>query len=88
MNYGMTIEYLKCRAGLNFEIDFRVNDTIGTIVTKCNLILFGKQIVVIHNILFFLNQTNMPLNSSSSVTFLWGLLCETAELLIKYIVKK
>ena len=36
----MTIEYLKSRANLNFEIDFGVNDVIGTIVTKWDFILF------------------------------------------------
>ena len=25
----MTIEYLKCRADLSFEVDFGVNDAIG-----------------------------------------------------------
>ena len=34
MKRGMTIEYLKCRADLNFEVDFGVNDAIGTIVTN------------------------------------------------------
>ena len=37
----MTIEYLKCRADLNFEVDFGVNGAIGAIVTKWDLILFG-----------------------------------------------
>ena len=32
MKRGMTIEYLKCRKDLNFEVDFRVNDVIGTYV--------------------------------------------------------
>ena len=41
MKRGMTIEYLKCGKDLNFEVDFRVNDVIGTIVTKWNVILFG-----------------------------------------------
>ena len=40
MNRGMTIEYLKCRAYLNFEVDFGVNNAIGVIVTKWDLILF------------------------------------------------
>ena len=31
---GMTIEYLICRADLNFEVDFGVNGAIGTIVTR------------------------------------------------------
>ena len=34
MKRGMTIEYLMCRADLNFEVDFGVNRAIGTIVTK------------------------------------------------------
>ena len=34
MKHGMTIEYLKCRADLDIEVDFRVNGVIGTIVTK------------------------------------------------------
>ena len=33
MKRGMTIEYLKCRADLNFEVDFRVNSAIGMIVS-------------------------------------------------------
>ena len=36
----MTIEYLKYRVDLNFEVDFGVNDALGTIVTKWDLILF------------------------------------------------
>ena len=53
----MTIEYLKCRADLNSEVDFEVNGAIGTIVTKWNLILFGKGIVFISNIyIIFLNR--------------------------------
>ena len=32
MKRGMTIEFLKCRADLNFEVDFGVNGAIGTIV--------------------------------------------------------
>ena len=34
MKLGVTIEYLKYRADLNFEADFGVNCAIGTIVTK------------------------------------------------------
>ena len=37
MKRGMTIEYLKYRADLNFEVDFEVNDAIGMIVTKWDL---------------------------------------------------
>ena len=37
----MTIEYLKCRKDLNFDVDFRVNGVIGTIVNKWDVILFG-----------------------------------------------
>ena len=41
MKSGMIIEYLMCRADLNFEVDFGVNDAIGTIMTKWDLILVG-----------------------------------------------
>ena len=41
MKREMTIEYLMCRADLNFEVDFGVNGAIGTIVTKWDLIVFG-----------------------------------------------
>ena len=41
MKRGMTIEYLKCREDLNFDVDFRVNGVIGTIVTKWDVISFG-----------------------------------------------
>ena len=41
MKRGMTIEYLMCRADLNFEVDFRGNCAIGTIVTKWDRIVFG-----------------------------------------------
>ena len=40
MKREMTIEYLKCRADLDFEVDFGVNGAIGTIVTKWNVIVF------------------------------------------------
>ena len=41
MKSRMAIEYLKCRKDVNFEVDFRVNDVIGMIVTKWDVILFG-----------------------------------------------
>ena len=41
MKLGMIMEYLICRADLNFEVDFGVNGAIGTIVTKWDLIVFG-----------------------------------------------
>ena len=41
MKRVMIIEYLMCRADLNFEVDFRVNGAIGTIVTKWDRIVFG-----------------------------------------------
>ena len=56
-------DYRKCRAGLNFEIDFGVNGAIGTIVTKWDHILFGLWIVFIHNI-FFLNMLHSPLRNT------------------------
>ena len=52
---GMTIKYLKCRADLNFEADFRVNGVISTIVTKWDLMLFGLPVwlILIYNIFIF-----------------------------------
>ena len=41
MKRGMTIENLKCRADLNFEVDIGVNDANGTIVTKQDYVLLG-----------------------------------------------
>ena len=49
MKRGMTIEYLMCRADLNFEVDFGVNGAIGTIVTKWDLIVL---MIVIDNASF------------------------------------
>ena len=40
MKCGMTIDNLKCRADLNFEVDFGVNGAIDAIVTKWDSILF------------------------------------------------
>ena len=62
MKRGMNIEYLKYRADLNFKFDinFGVNGTIGTIVSKWGLLLFGQWIVFIRNIIF-LNTHHMPL---------------------------
>ena len=37
----MTIEYLMCKAYLNFEVDFGVNGAIDTTVIECDLIVFG-----------------------------------------------
>ena len=34
MKRGMTIEYLECKADLNFEVDFGLNGAIGTIGDK------------------------------------------------------
>ena len=31
MKRGMTIEYLKCRKELNFDVEFRVNGVIGLV---------------------------------------------------------
>ena len=39
--WDMTIEFLKCRADLNFEVYFGVNGAIGAIVTKWDIIIFG-----------------------------------------------
>ena len=63
MKRGMTIEYLMCRADLNFEVDFGVNGAIGTIATKWDLIVSGS----LYNSSFssiinlFLNTLHSPL---------------------------
>ena len=54
MKHGVIIEYLKCRANLNFEVG------TGTIVMKWDLNIFGKCTVFIHNIIIFSNPTNVP----------------------------
>ena len=59
MKDRMTIEYLKCRADLNIEVDFRVNDTIATIATKWDLIFFGKESFLLIMKLFFIIQLNV-----------------------------
>ena len=54
MKRGMTIEYLMCRADINFEVDFGVNGAIGTIVTKWDLILYSdNEYFFIYNIYLF-----------------------------------
>ena len=51
----MTIEYLECRADLNFEVNFRVNGAIGTIEAKWDLSLYRKWIgFVILNIYIYI----------------------------------
>ena len=68
MKCGMTIEYLKCRADLHFEVDFGVNGAIGAIVTKWDLILFGSWIVFFHNIIYFFNTLHVPLTKACECT--------------------
>ena len=48
----MTVEYLKYRADLNFEVGFGSNGPIVTIVSWRDLILFGKynHFHTLHNI--------------------------------------
>ena len=50
MKRGMTIEYLKCRANLNFEVDFGVNGANGRIVTS-GILFYSDNFI--HNIIFF-----------------------------------
>ena len=52
MKRGMTIEYLMCRADLNFEVDFGVNGDIGTIVTKWDLIVYSDN-ALFSSMIFF-----------------------------------
>ena len=70
MKHGITIEYLKCKADFNFEIDFRVNDAIGTMATKLELILFGKSIVLSITLYVFLIPTNMLMYNSQLISLL------------------
>ena len=55
MKHGVIIEYLKCRADLNFEVNCKVNDTIAA---KWDAILFGKWIVFtnIKNLIIFFKK--------------------------------
>ena len=64
MKNGMTIGYLECREDLNFEVDFRVNGTIGTIVTKWDLIFLKNGPFLSIIIIFF----NPPLQVRLFVT--------------------
>ena len=52
MKRGMTIEYLRCRADLNSEIDFIVNNAIGAIVTSG--ILFYSDNESFSSIIYFI----------------------------------
>ena len=38
----MTIDYLKCKADLNVEVEFGSNSAIGTGAPWWDLLLFGK----------------------------------------------
>ena len=58
----MTIEYLKCRKDLNFEVDFRVNDVIGTTVTKWNVILYTDNGLFSSIIYFVFNYASNAFN--------------------------
>ena len=41
MNFGMTVNYRKCRADLNSGVDSGLNGAIDTTVTKRDPIIFG-----------------------------------------------
>ena len=43
----MIIEYVKCRADLNFKVNFGLNGIIGTVATWWDLVVFGKKVMVI-----------------------------------------
>ena len=61
MKHGITIEYLKCRADLSFQVKLRVNGAIRTITTKWDLNLFGKWIIFTNNIIIFLDWNDILL---------------------------
>ena len=63
MKSGMTIEYLKCRADLNFEVDFGVNrylydsDQVGSYFIRINKIQEKLDLLVMKKskmVIFFL----------------------------------
>ena len=61
MKHGKTIEYLKCRADLDIEVDIIQSKRHHWY--DCNQVgsyFIGKWIVLIHNIIL-LNPINMPL---------------------------
>ena len=57
MKRGMTIEYLKCRADLNFEVDYGVNGAIGAIATN----LFYSDNGSFSSIIKKINTLHVPL---------------------------
>ena len=62
MKRGMTIEYLMCRADLNFEVDLGANGAIGTIVTSgISLYLEKASFLSIIKCFFKLNKLHSPL---------------------------
>ena len=60
MKRGMTIEYLKCRKDLNFEVDFRVNNVIGMTVTKWNVIFSSIIYFFVYSKKYHKYITNIP----------------------------
>ena len=58
MKRRMTIEYLMCRADLNFEVDFEVNGAIGTIVTKWDPIYSDNE--SFSSIIYFFKYAAFP----------------------------
>ena len=60
MKRGMTIEYLKCRADLNFEVEFGVNDAIRAIVTS-GILFYSDNESFSSIIYFFINTLHVPL---------------------------
>ena len=67
MKRGMTIEYLMCRADLNFEVVFGVNGAIGTIVTS-EILLYSDN-ASFSSIKKKLKYAEFPFNSENSVFF-------------------
>ena len=65
MKVGMTIEYLMCRADLNFEVDFVVNGAIGTIVTKWDLISMYSDNASFSFIVIFFKYVAFPFNKNN-----------------------
>ena len=67
----MTIEYLKDRADLNFEVDFRVNGGIGTIATTRVLIYSENGLFYPCNIIIVFNKSEQYAFNTLNLCFFY-----------------
>ena len=69
MKHEMTIKYLKCRANLNFEVDFRVNSAISMIATKWIFSDSKNGLFLSIMSIFLSSPTNIPLMKRKNKLF-------------------